>query len=259
MKTNEIEKKLRELWIIAILVIIAYATSVIALSYFLESKSTFLVFLTIFSVLFCAYVVDKERRLMDLNRQIRIEEFQTLEQEVTISLLNTRLKEISSLHKAVEAVSLEKEPQKALDKLLRSVMGLFNISRGSIMLMDTRGVNLVVAASAGLKDEFLMPLKIGEGIAGWVAKTGEPLILPGRVKEGKFTNFIEKETEIISSLCVPLSIGGKIIGVLNCASLINDRHIFTEYDLELISVFAHYATVALENAQLKASLKMGSS
>lgn len=255
MKPTDIEKKRQELWIIAITVIIAYSTSVIALSYFLQSKGAFIIFLGIFSVLFCLYIVDKERRLMELNRQLRTEELQTLEQEVTISLLNTKLKEISSLHKAIEAVSLEKEPQMALDKLLKSVLGLFNVSRGSIMLIDKKGETLVVAASSGIKKEFFKPQKIEEGVAGWVARTGEPLLLPGKIKEGRFDNFIEKEADIISSLCVPLTLHDKIIGVLNCSSLSDDRHIFTEYELELLSVFAHYASVALENAQLLARLK----
>lgn len=255
MKPKDIEKRRRDLLTIALIVIIAYSGSVIALSYFLDSKGIFLIFLGVFSTLFCLYVVDKERRLMELNRQLRTEELQTLEQEVTISLLNTKLKEISSIHKAIEAVSLEKEPQRALDKLLKSVLDLFKISRGSIMLIDKKKETLVVAASLGLKAEFIKPQKIGEGVAGHVAKTGEPLLLPGRVKEGRFTNFIEKEAEIISSICVPLSIGNKVIGVLNCSSLNKERHLFTEYELELLSIFAHYASVALENAQLMASLK----
>jgi transcriptional regulator with GAF, ATPase, and Fis domain len=255
MKRKDIEKRRRELWIIAILVIAVYSTSVIALSYFQESKSTFLIFLGIFSFLFCSYVVDKERRLMELNRQLRIEELQTLEQEVTISLLNTKLKEISTLHKAVEAVSLEREPHKALDKLLKSVLELFKISRSSIMLIDEKGETLIVAASSGLEEKFFKPQKIGEGVAGWVAKTGEPIILPGKVKGGRFVNFIDKEADIFSSLCVPLSLGVKVIGVLNCSSLSHERHAFTEYDLELLSVFAHYASVALENAQLRSKLK----
>lgn len=258
MKIKDIEKKRAELWIIAILIIIAYSSSVIAVSYFLESKGIFLIFLGVFSILFCSYIIDKERRLRELSQRLRVDEFQVLEQEATISLLNTKLKEISSLHKAVEAVSFEKEPQKALDKLLNSVLELFKISRSSIMLIDEKKEILVVAASSGLEERFFKPQKIGEGVAGWVAKTGKPLILPGRVKEGRFVNFIEKEADIISSLCVPLSLGNKIIGILNCSSLSKDRHAFTEYDLELLSIFAHYASVALENAQLRATFKKDS-
>lgn len=126
------------------------------------------------------------------------------------------------------------------------------------MLLDDHCENFVIASAQGLHPDWMKkPQKATEGVAGWVLKTGEALLLSGKVRDNRFTNFVEKEVNINSSMCAPLRLYEKVIGVLNCTVVGDNKKNFTEYDLKLLSVFAQYAAIAIENAQLRISLKQG--
>ncbi len=258
MRRTDIERRHWELWAIALTLILFFAVTIIYLALFTTNKSIFLAFLAVFSLLFCFYIVERERKLLALTRQLAEEEFQVLEEQSKVSLLNTRLKELSALHRAGEAVHLERLPQKSLDLILQSAMELFEATRGSIMLLDDHCENFVIASAQGLHPDWMKkPQKATEGVAGWVLKTGEALLLSGKVRDNRFTNFVEKEVNINSSMCAPLRLYEKVIGVLNCTVVGDNKKNFTEYDLKLLSVFAQYAAIAIENAQLRISLKQG--
>lgn len=258
MRRVDIERRHWELWAIAMTIILVFSITVIQLALFTENKSIFLGFLGIFSLLFCFYIVEREKKLLKLSRQLGQEELQVLEEQSKVSLLNTRLKELSALHKAGEAINLERAPQKSLDIILQSAMELFEATRGSIMLLDDGNEHFVVASANGLLPDWIKKRqRVTEGVAGWVVRTGEPLLLSGKVKDNRFTNFVEKESEIRSAMCAPLRLSDKVIGVLNCTVVGNNKKTFTEYDLKLLSVFAQYAAVAIENAQLRMTLKQG--
>ena len=256
MKLIDIERRRWELWAIALVIILFFAVTVIHLALFTDNKSIFLAFLAVFSILFCFYIVEREKKLLGLSRQLAQEELQVLDEQSKVSLLNTRLKELSALHKAGEAIHLEKLPQKSLDIILQSAMELFEATRGSIMLLDEQREHFVIASAQGLHPNWTKkPQKATEGVAGWVLQTGEPLLLSGKVKDNRFTNFVEKETHIKSAMCAPLRLYEKVIGILNCTVVGENKKTFTEYDLKLLSVFAQYAAIAVENAQLRLALK----
>lgn len=96
-------------------------------------------------------------------------------------------------------------------------------------------------------------LRLGEGIAGWVAQKGEALIVSDVSKDprfcGKVDDSIKFKTQAV--LCVPMIARGKVLGVIE---LINhtkkDDQIvpFTEQDKEVLMGFADYAAIAIENA-----------
>lgn len=138
-----------------------------------------------------------------------------------------------------------------LDRILELAMELLGAERGSIMLLDEGGDELVVRASRGLEvsREFRMPL--GEGISGWVAANGEPLILQDVVSDSRFRG---SDPTVKSALAVPLSVGGKVIGVLNVSTSRRHRR-FDEEDLEHLLSFAEMAAVSIENARLYQALK----
>ena len=256
MKLIDIERRHWELWAIALVILLFFAITVIHLALFTDNKSIFLAFLAIFSLLFCFYIVEREKKLLGLSRQLAQEELQVLEEQSKVSLLNTRFKELSALHRAGEAIHLERVPQRSLDIILQAAMELFEATRGSIMLLDDRRENFVIASAQGLHPDWMKKTqKASEGVAGWVLQTGEPLLLSGKVKENRFTNFVEKETTIKSAMCAPLRLYEKMIGVLNCTVVGENKKTFTEYDLKLLSVFAQYVAIAIENAQLRLTLK----
>ncbi|TET67070.1 MAG: GAF domain-containing protein, partial [Candidatus Zixiibacteriota bacterium] len=95
--------------------------------------------------------------------------------------------------------------------------------------------------------------KIGEqGICGWVAKHGQPLLVPDVSKEPRYL-FAEELKETKSELCVPLKSQEKTIGVMNVES--DEVGAFDSSDLHLIELIASQVSIALENARLFDNLK----
>jgi signal transduction histidine kinase/ligand-binding sensor domain-containing protein len=90
-------------------------------------------------------------------------------------------------------------------------------------------------------------LKIGkEGLSGWVAATGQPLVIPDVSKEPRYIWMHGSQTR--SETTVPILVKGKVIGVLDAQS---DRlNAFDETDLAVLQSLAHQAGAAIENARL---------
>jgi GAF domain-containing protein/two-component sensor histidine kinase len=131
--------------------------------------------------------------------------------------------------------------------VLRETLGYYLVG---IALIE--GDELVFKAGAGAVwevDGFQPPrLKVGEeGITGWVAKTGEPSLVPDVTKEPRYYSLPEAG-EIRSELAVPLKTKEAVIGVLHVQS--DRQNAFDEHDLVVLQSLAHQAAMAIENARL---------
>jgi diguanylate cyclase (GGDEF)-like protein len=92
------------------------------------------------------------------------------------------------------------------------------------------------------------PIKVGFGITGRVAETGEPLLV-GDAARSEFGKQIVGTAEIEESLlAVPLRFESRVTGVIVISQLGLDK--FDEDDLRVLEVLAGHASVALENARL---------
>jgi sigma-B regulation protein RsbU (phosphoserine phosphatase) len=138
-----------------------------------------------------------------------------------------------------------------LDRVVEHAMKLLGADRGSIMLLDEDTGELVVKASRGLDTSRKFRVPLGEGIAGWVADHGEPLVLQDVISDQRFTG---TDSSVMSALAVPLRVEGKVIGVLNVSNAVRPRR-FDDQDLEHLSSFADMAAIALENARLYQELR----
>lgn len=125
---------------------------------------------------------------------------------------------------------------------------------GSLMLLDepTKTLNFAVALgkkSRQLKKNF--SLKLGQGIAGWVAEKGTPLVVPDVNKDKRFysepDNTINFTTKSI--LAVPLRVQNKTIGVLEVLNPL-DKDGFSLDDIPMFEAFACQVAVAIENARM---------
>ena len=85
----------------------------------------------------------------------------------------------------------------------------------SLMLLDEAGEELVVKAALGpLEKRNNGKEKVGEGLAGWVAKTEEPLLLTAETHTKPPLRRAMAEMGAFSVLCVPLVAKDRVIGVL---------------------------------------------
>jgi signal transduction histidine kinase len=123
----------------------------------------------------------------------------------------------------------------------------------SLLLLDAAANELyfdvsVGGASASIKQ---MRLKVGEGIAGWVAKELQPLIVNDVNKDPRFATKIDKSTSFVtkSILAVPLVSKGQLIGVVEAINKEMNGE-FSEQDREAFEIFAGQSAVAIENARM---------
>jgi nitrate/nitrite-specific signal transduction histidine kinase len=138
-----------------------------------------------------------------------------------------------------------------LVQVVRLIQQAFAYDHVGIALIE--GDDVVYKVGAGVlwdSPEFRFDparLKIGEeGVAGWVAATGEPLLIPDVHQEPRYVPMHGSKTR--SELIVPLKTKTAIIGVLDVQS---DRpNAFDASDLTLLQSLASQAAIALENARL---------
>ena len=149
-----------------------------------------------------------------------------------------------------------------LDTLLTMIMEIIkqvlNAESGSLLLIDERGDELLFRVALGEKGNELkdkVRLKMGQGIAGWVAAHGEPALVPDVAQDKRFDSTTDEilRHRTRSILCVPLHTQGKTIGVLEA---INSKSSggFTRDDLALFTAFSSQAAVAIESARLHSRL-----
>jgi len=94
-----------------------------------------------------------------------------------------------------------------------------------------------------------------EGISGWVAATGEPLLVPDVSQDSRFVIAKFGGDRIQSELAVPIKAKGKVIGVLDAQS--NELNHFDQSDMMLLQLLADQAGIAIENAQLYEQAEQG--
>jgi diguanylate cyclase (GGDEF)-like protein len=105
----------------------------------------------------------------------------------------------------------------------------------------------LMAAEPGTSVE-LLPTRVGRGVTGRVAETGEPLLIDDAASY-EFAEQIAGTADIAESLlAVPLTFGSRVIGVIVISKLGLNQ--FDEDDLRVLEVLAGHASVALENARL---------
>ena len=147
----------------------------------------------------------------------------------------------------------EEKINKILEKFLDITMEAVQADAGSILLIDKLSDTLYFAVARGKKASKLKDYKLtlGEGIAGWVAQSGKPLITPDVKKDKRFAAKISKEIkyETRNIICAPLKFEEEVLGVIELINKKGDE-IFNEEDLDMLLTFTPYIGVILKNAQL---------
>jgi two-component sensor histidine kinase len=92
-------------------------------------------------------------------------------------------------------------------------------------------------------------LKYGEGAAGSVAQTGEPLIIDDYRTWIRRATVYEKEQPFTAIVSAPMIWQGQVTGVIHVLDNVKNRR-FTQTDLNLLILFANHAAIAVENTRL---------
>lgn len=126
---------------------------------------------------------------------------------------------------------------------------------GSIMLLNNQG-ELFIMASRGLDSDTQnnSRIRLGEGIAGMVAKNRKPVLVQDIEKDPVFKKRCRERYKTRSFICCPILVKNDLLGLIS----INDRqdgNAFSEDDFLLIKIIANQAAIALKNALLVNQLK----
>ncbi len=171
-----------------------------------------------------------------------------LQKEAELNNLRIRLK---VLERVTEVAANIEDMKRVLSQLLDLAVEITSSEAGSILLK--RGDYIIIEAAEGPKASLLTNLKLplGSGIAGWVAKTGVPL-LSNNVKkdehwDSRIAEAIQYETKNI--LCLPIKSGIEVLGVLELINKRNNKD-FVQDDLDISLIFTSFLAQTLENSRL---------
>jgi signal transduction protein with GAF and PtsI domain len=165
--------------------------------------------------------------------------------------------QIKALSKISQAITSDLYLEDILRLIVTVTAEVLGSNICSLMLLDEKTKMLVVRASQSISEEYNKkpPLKLGEGIAGKVAKENKPLAVKDVTKEKEYKHKdIAKKEGLRSLLCVPLSVKGKVIGVINCYTA--QPHEFSETEIDVLTTIANEAAVAIENTELMVRSKV---
>ncbi len=140
-----------------------------------------------------------------------------------------------------------------LDLIVGTAARVISAQAASLYLIDhaTNELVFVVALgeSAHRARQFRVP--VGTGIAGWVAQTGEPTLVPDASQDPRFAANMAQSIGYIPGpvLCVPLRSGSSLIGVVQALNQVGGQA-FTDDDMQLLTEFAAEAAVAIEQSRV---------
>ena len=145
-----------------------------------------------------------------------------------------------------------------LDELLGIVMTtaseVIGAEAASLMLLDEKKSELVFKIALGekgidLKQNF--KVRLGEGIAGFVAESGQTIVVNDVQSDPRFAQRFDRGTGFTSKaiLCVPIRTNEKIIGILEAINPKGKKN-FTPGDVESFEIFATQVAIAIENSRI---------
>jgi len=171
--------------------------------------------------------------------------------EATGTQLTRQSQELTIFHDVAKALTSSLDLDSILQTIMEKMAEYFRPDTWSLLLMDEAHNELYFAIAVGEAAEALkeVRLKLGEGIAGWVAKHGEPVISPDVEHDPRFARRIDETTqwETRSVICVPLRSRLRVLGVIQLVNV--DLSQFNEPEMFFLHALCDYAAIAIENAR----------
>jgi two-component system NtrC family sensor kinase len=174
-----------------------------------------------------------------------------IEQRRLLDESRRRAEELAALYATSQLITSRLDVASVLDRISRSVTALIGSTGCGIGLLDSTRSRLVHAAAHGYKsDEWrALALPIGEGLMGRCAETGQAIRVDDVRRDPRSARRDVDEREgIRSMLCVPLRVGGTLLGVISAFS--TRPAAFSAHHQRVLEAFAEQAGISIQNAQL---------
>ena len=165
--------------------------------------------------------------------------------------------ELALLNRAAQTFNSILDQDQVLATVLEEVRRMLDVTACSIWLTDVETGELVCRQSVGPHSEAVLGLCLapGEGLAGWVVRSGESLIVPDAQIDERYYRQVEQQVgmEMHSVLSVSLHVKDDVIGVLQVMDVSVGR--FGPADQALLETLSASAAIAIDNARLVQELR----
>lgn len=197
----------------------------------------------------------RQRALLDLFVQALSRIFGLLSE---ISLANERLGQLSLLYQVSQSMASTFDLGTVLEDTIQLAAAVSDASTAALLLIEEERGELVMEYTHGERGDRLhmQRMALGEGIPGWVATHGQPVLSNDARNDPRFDAKIDARMGFLtqSVVCVPVQTRGKTMGVLEVLNKRGERA-FDGEDLSLMITTANQAAIAIENAWLYQSLR----
>jgi diguanylate cyclase (GGDEF)-like protein len=162
-----------------------------------------------------------------------------------------QLQELGIFHDVAKALTSSLNLDSILQTIMEKMAEYFRPDTWSLLMVDEEKGELYFAIAVGDAAEALktVRLKLGEGIAGWVAQHGESLLVPDVYTDPRFAKRIDEMTkwQTRSIICIPLKSKHRVLGVIQLINV--DMQGFGGNEMLLLQALADYAAIAIDNAR----------
>jgi diguanylate cyclase (GGDEF)-like protein len=158
--------------------------------------------------------------------------------------------ELSIFHDVAKALTSSLNLDSILQTIMEKMAEYFRPDTWSLLMVDEEKDELYFAIAVGTAADVLskVRLKVGEGIAGWVARHGQPLVVPDVESDPRFSSRLDELTRLRtrSIVCVPLRSKHRVLGVIQ---LVNADVEMSTQELFFLQALCDYAAIGIENAR----------
>ncbi|MCK9196273.1 MAG: PAS domain S-box protein [Syntrophales bacterium] len=172
----------------------------------------------------------------------------------SLRMENIQLRETVAIHELGKVIAFSSDLNAILNKVADATLQQCNADEVSIMLPTRDGKELYVAVSRGGHREYIgerVPME--RGIAGWVARNRETVIINGEVDDPRFSP-VSPRTDIRAAVSMPMMAGGNLVGVLNVNVTRGHRHM-TLGQVKALSILVSIISPILENTWLNIQIR----
>ncbi len=169
-----------------------------------------------------------------------------------ISELENYVENLSRLVEINGIINSTLNINRLLSIIMETIKSIMNTGASSLLLFDEESQELVFKVALGeaggeLQEKYRV--KIGQGIAGYVAETRKSLVVNDVYSDSRFDSMFDQNTGFVtrSIICAPLLFKGKLLGVIQGINPLN-RNGFNENDEHLFRLFSNQAALAVQNA-----------
>jgi signal transduction histidine kinase len=163
----------------------------------------------------------------------------------------TRIARLERLIEISRALNSTLSLRPLLNRIVFAAQEFTQAEACAILLLDRGSGQLYFEAATNLPGIHLIVVPMESSIAGWVVRSGKPLVVPDVRRDSRFYREADEQSDFItrSVLAVPLIARDNVIGVLEAVNK-RDEAAFTDDDVEMLAVLGNQAAVAVQNALL---------